>query len=70
MLAKVLIAIGIALVVLSVVLKYAPGLLGWFGRLPGDISITRGNSRVFIPLTSMIIVSLLLTIIVNWFFRR
>jgi hypothetical protein len=70
MLAKTLIALGIALVVLGVVLKYAPGLLAWFGRLPGDIAITRANSRVFIPVTSMIIVSLLLTIIVNLFFRR
>jgi Protein of unknown function (DUF2905) len=70
MLAKILIALGIALVVVGVVLEYAPGLLGWFGRLPGDIDITRGNSRVFIPVTSMIIVSLLLTIIVNLFFRR
>jgi len=67
---KILIGIGIALVVLGLLVQYAPGLLGWFGRLPGDINITRGGSRIFIPITSMIIVSLLLTLIVNLFFRR
>jgi Protein of unknown function (DUF2905) len=56
--------------VIGLVLRFAPWLLGWFGRLPGDINITRGDTRIFIPLTSMIIVSLLLTLILNLFFRR
>jgi hypothetical protein len=70
MLGKIFITIGVALVVLGVILRYAPGLLAWFGRLPGDINITRDGSRIFIPVTSMIVVSLLLTLIVNFLFRR
>lgn len=70
MLGKLLIGLGIALVALGLVVAYAPGLLSWFGRLPGDIDITRGNSRVFIPITTMIIVSIVLTLLVNFFFRR
>jgi hypothetical protein len=70
MLAKILITVGAVVLLLGIVLRYAPGLLGWFGRLPGDIAITRGGTRVFIPFTSMIIVSVLLTLIVNLFFRR
>jgi hypothetical protein len=33
------------------------GLLGWFGRLPGDIRIESGNTRVYIPITSAIVAS-------------
>jgi len=70
MLGKAFIGIGIALVVLGLVLRFAPWLLAWFGSLPGDINITRGDTRVFIPITSMVIVSVLLTVILNVFFRR
>jgi hypothetical protein len=74
MLAKTLIAIGLAILALGILLYVAPGALpkafGWFGRLPGDIDIERGNTRFFFPLTSMILVSLVLTIIVNLLFRR
>ena len=38
------------------------GVLGWFGRLPGDVRITNGNTRVFIPITSMIVVSVVLSV--------
>jgi hypothetical protein len=41
------------------------GPLGWFGRLPGDIRFEGGNSRVYIPITSMLIVSVALTVVVN-----
>ena len=70
MLAKLFIFGGIALVIIGLILRYAPGLLAWFGRLPGDISIERDGVRVFIPITSMIILSLALTVIVNLFLRR
>ena len=70
MLAKVLILIGVALVGVGLLLHFAPGALGWFGKLPGDINIERGNTRFFFPLTSMIVVSIVLTVLVNLFFRR
>lgn len=66
---KLFILAGVALLALGLALGYAPGLFSWFGRLPGDILIENGNSRIFIPITSMLVVSLLLTLIVNWFFR-
>ena len=70
MLAKIFIAGGIALVAIGLALQYAPSLFAWFGRLPGDISFERDGVRVFIPITSMIVVSLALTVILNVFFRR
>ncbi|MGM0433678.1 MAG: DUF2905 domain-containing protein [Pseudomonadota bacterium] len=60
---------GIILVVIGVVLHTMPWLLNWFGRLPGDIRYGSGQTRVFIPLTSMIIVSVILTLVLNLFSR-
>ena len=40
-----------------------------FGRLPGDIVIERENFRFYFPITSMILVSLLLSLIF-WLFRK
>ena len=60
-----LIFAGLALVALGAALHYAPWLLNWFGRLPGDIDIQSGRSRVFIPITSMIIVSVVITVLLN-----
>jgi hypothetical protein len=39
------------------------GALGWFGRLPGDIRIERDGLRVYIPLVSMLLASLLLSLL-------
>ena len=63
----VLIVVGaIALVVGILVTR---GWLSWFGRLPGDIRFVSGSSRVYIPITSMILVSVALTLLVNLFRR-
>lgn len=62
---KGLILLGAILVLVGLVLVYAPGLLNWFGKLPGDIRIESENSRIFIPITSMIIVSVVLTLLLH-----
>lgn len=58
-----LVVIGIGLVVLGLVVM--TGAFGWFGHLPGDIHIERGSTRIHVPITSMIVASVVLTIIVN-----
>lgn len=60
---------GILLVVIGLVLHFAPGLLQWFGRLPGDLHWRSEKTQIFVPITSMIIVSVLLTILLNLFNR-
>jgi Protein of unknown function (DUF2905) len=62
---NVLMLIGAAIVVLGALLRFAPGMFSWFGNLPGDIDIQGENSRVFIPITSMVVVSVVLTVVVN-----
>ena len=67
---KLLILAGCAILLLGLAVKFAPWLLNWFGRLPGDIDIQSGNSRVFIPITSMIAISLLLSLLANLWLRK
>ncbi|MET4695012.1 DUF2905 domain-containing protein [Endozoicomonas lisbonensis] len=62
---KVLIVIGLLCLTIGLLMHFAPGLLKWFGHLPGDIRIETENTRIYIPITSMILVSLALTIITN-----
>lgn len=65
--ARLLITLGAVLIVAGllwpVLQKFG------LGRLPGDIAINRGNVRFYFPLTSSLIVSLILTLIL-WLFRR
>jgi hypothetical protein len=58
---NLLIAAGVVLVVVGVVARL--GLLSWFGRLPGDIRIEGESSSFFFPITSMVIVSVVGSII-------
>jgi hypothetical protein len=67
---RILSIIGVTLLVIGLIINYAPWLINWFGKLPGDIRIEDENKWVFIPITSMFLVSIVLTIIVNLFFRK
>ncbi len=70
-LAKMLIVMGLFLVALGGVLLLASKLphLG-LGRLPGDIYVKRGNFTFYFPIVTCIILSIVLTILLNLFFRR
>jgi hypothetical protein len=56
----VLIALGIGLILVGLLIW--SGSLAWFGRLPGDIVIERETVRIYIPIVSMIVVSLVLSV--------
>jgi hypothetical protein len=60
--APLLIAAG-AVLVLAGLLAWS-GALSWFGRLPGDIRIERPGLRVSIPITTMILVSVVFSVLV------
>ena len=66
---KWLIVAGCVLVVVGVLLHFFPNLFSWFGRLPGDIRIESERTRVYFPIVSMIIISVVLSVILS-FFRR
>ena len=67
---KLLITIGLILVALGIVMNYAPWLVNWFGKLPGDIRIEDENKSLFIPITSSIVISIILSIVASLLFRK
>ena len=62
---KYIVIIGIALVVIGIIIYFFHDKLHWIGRLPGDIRVERENVRFYFPITTMILLSLLLTLIIN-----
>jgi hypothetical protein len=50
-------------------LVMAAGGLSWFGRLPGDVRLGDGNVRVYVPLASMLLVSLVISLLFALFRR-
>ena len=67
--AKILIMIGIVLVVVGVIWLVFPNAFSWLGNLPGDIKHTSGNTRVYFPVVTMLVLSVVATIILNLFNR-
>jgi hypothetical protein len=46
-----------------------PNLFDWFGRLPGDLRIQTRRGELYLPLASMLLVSILLTVLINLIMR-
>ena len=67
-LGRVLLIIGIVLVVVGGL--SALGVRLPFGRLPGDIAIEGERGGIYIPIVTMLVISVVLTIVVNLFLRR
>jgi hypothetical protein len=65
---KILIVFGCLMVALGVLLVFSDKI-PWLGRLPGDISIKRENFSFYFPLTTCILISLLLSLLF-YFFRK
>ena len=65
---KLLFVIGLVIAVAGAWLWSGRGL-GWLGRLPGDISYQSGDFRFYFPVTTCVLVSIVLTILA-WFLRR
>ncbi|MFW6300990.1 MAG: DUF2905 domain-containing protein [Bacillota bacterium] len=68
---KLIISIGFLLILIGLIVLSGFNLFNWFGNLPGDIRIERDNFNLYFPITTMIIVSLILNLlirIINYFF--
>jgi hypothetical protein len=55
--------VGIGIVVVLIGLGVWSGALSWFGRLPGDIRIERESTRIYIPIASMLVISVVLSLL-------
>jgi len=58
-----LLIIGGIIVIVGALIYFFHDKLHWIGRLPGDIRIERENFRVYIPITTMLIFSVLFSLI-------
>ncbi len=67
--ARYLIIFGVVLVAIGGVLLLS-GKLPWLGRLPGDFAYKGKRVTFYFPLTTSIILSIILTVLLNLFFRR
>jgi hypothetical protein len=64
---KILISIGILLILIGIAWPWIGKLP--LGRLPGDIIINKPGLRVYVPITTMIIISIIISVVV-WIFRK
>ena len=58
----VLLVVGAVVILVGVATYF--GLLSWFGKLPGDVRYDSGNLKVYVPIVSMLLVSLGLSVAV------
>jgi Protein of unknown function (DUF2905) len=65
---KILIYVGLLLVVVGVVFLFG-AKIPWLGRLPGDLMIEREGYTFYFPLTTCILISVIITLVL-YFFRR
>jgi hypothetical protein len=62
-LGRLIVGTGTVLVLVGVLVW--SGALAWFGRLPGDIRVEREAVRIYIPLASMLVVSVALSLLLG-----
>jgi hypothetical protein len=66
---KYIIIIGTAIVAIGLLIYFFHDKLNWIGRLPGDIKIEKENFRFYFPITTMILLSILISAIL-WIIRK
>lgn len=64
---KWIILAGLLIVLVGVVIYFFHDHLRWIGRLPGDIRVEKENFRFYFPITTMILLSILVTVLFNLF---
>jgi len=62
---KYIMLIGGAVVIIGLIIYFFHDKLHWIGHLPGDIRIEKENFRFYFPITTMILVSVLVTVIIS-----
>ena len=67
--AKIFIGIGVVLILIGVIWLIFPSAFSWIGNMPGDIKHKSGNTRIYFPIVTMIVISIIATIVLNLFNR-
>ncbi len=66
---KIILIIGILLTGLGLLIYFAGNKFSWFGHLPGDILIEKKDFRLYAPITSMLLVSMVISLVI-WLVRK
>ena len=66
---RLLLLLGVLIALVGAGLLVA-GRIPWLGRLPGDIVVRRGPATFYFPIVTSIVLSILLTVLLNLFWRR
>lgn len=62
---KVVMIIGGCIVVVGLLIYFFHDKLHWIGRLPGDIRVEKENFKFYFPITTMILVSVIVTVVIR-----
>jgi hypothetical protein len=62
---KYILLVGIGVILIGLLIYFFHDKFHWIGRLPGDIRVEKENFRLYFPITTMIIVSILVTVIIQ-----
>ncbi len=68
-LGKFLVVIGLLILVIGIAILIFGNIFSWFGKLPGDIKIQKENFTFYAPITSMILISVILSLIINFIMK-
>jgi len=61
---KLLVIVGIIVIIIGLIIWFGSNKFGWFGNLPGDIRVEKKNYSFYIPLTTMLLISVVLSVII------
>ncbi|MEP6683535.1 MAG: DUF2905 domain-containing protein [Parafilimonas sp.] len=64
---KWIIIAGVLIIVIGVIIYFFHDKFSWLGKLPGDIRIENGNTRFYFPVVTMIILSIVISVLINIF---
>ncbi len=62
---KYIIIIGVIIIIVGVLIYFFYDKLTWIGKLPGDIRVEKENFKFYFPITTMVILSLAITLVIN-----
>lgn len=69
---RLIILIGLILIAIGIIWMVFKNHLGWIGNLPGDLKWEHGNTRIYFPITTMVLISVLINIcywVYKWLFK-
>lgn len=64
---KLIVIVGVLFVIVGVVIYFWGDKFSWLGRLPGDIRVEKENFRFYFPITTMIIISVVVSLLIRLF---